>query len=59
MEKDDLIILLIALLLLATMLITIFFGGARSRHGVGMLFDEKTAQPLFTIKTQGLTQVKG
>jgi hypothetical protein len=41
MKKDDLIILLIALLLLAGMLITIFFGGARSRHGVSLLFPEK------------------
>jgi len=55
MEKDDLIILLVALLLLATMLITIFFGGERSRHGVGMLFDEKPTHPVFTINKQGLT----
>jgi len=41
MRKDDLIILLIVLLLLAGMLITIFFGGEKSRHGVGMLLDEK------------------
>lgn len=37
MKKDDLIILLIALLLLAGMFYTIFFGGAKSRHGVGLL----------------------
>jgi len=41
MKKDDLIILLIALLLFAGMLITIFFGGAQSRHGVSLLFPEK------------------
>lgn len=41
MKKDDLIILLIALLLLAGMLITIFYGGARSRHGVSLVFPEK------------------
>jgi len=39
MKKDDLIILIISLLLLAGMLITIFFGGERSRHGVGTILD--------------------
>ncbi len=42
MKKDDLILLIITLLLLAGMLITILFGGERSRHGVGTLYD---AQP--------------
>ena len=42
MKKDDLIILLIALLLLGGMLITIFFSGAKSRHGVGLRPDGKT-----------------
>jgi len=40
MKRDDVIILLLALLLLAGMLFTIFFGGARSRHGVGILIDQ-------------------
>ena len=40
MKKDDLIILLIALLLLAGMLMTIFFGGEKSLHGVGSLVNE-------------------
>ena len=44
MKKDDLIILIIGFLLLACMLITIFFGGERSRHGVGILFDELPEQ---------------
>jgi hypothetical protein len=39
MKKDDLIILIIGLLLLAGMLITVFFGGAKSLHGVGTLFN--------------------
>jgi hypothetical protein len=39
MKKDDLILLIIGLLLLAGMLITVFFGGDRSRHGVGMILD--------------------
>jgi len=39
MKKDDFIILIIGLLLLAGMLITIFFGGEKSRHGVGTLLD--------------------
>jgi len=37
MKKDDLIILLIGLLLLAAMLITLFHGGEKSRHGVGVI----------------------
>ena len=40
MQKDDLIILFIALLLLAGMIITIIFGGEKSRHGVGKFFYE-------------------
>ena len=44
MKKDDLIILIIGFLLLAGMLITIFFGGERSRHSVGILFDELPEQ---------------
>ena len=40
MKKDDLIILLLALLLFAGMLITILFGGARSRHGVSLFLDD-------------------
>ena len=41
MKRDDLIILIVALLLLAGMLITIFFGGEKSRHGVGLFFNEE------------------
>lgn len=41
MKRDDLIILFIALLLLAGMLITILFGGERSRHGVSLFFKEE------------------
>ena len=44
MKKDDLILLIVGLLLLAGMLITIFFGGERSRHGVGVLFDAQPEQ---------------
>ena len=39
MKKDDLIILIIGLLLLAGMLLTIFFGGEQSRHGIGVILD--------------------
>ena len=46
MKKDDLIILIISLLLLAGMLITIFFGGERSRHGVGTLLDMQPEQEI-------------
>jgi hypothetical protein len=42
MKNDDLIILLIALLLFAGMLITIFFGGTPSRHGVGLFLPGNT-----------------
>ena len=54
MKKDDLIILLIALLLLAGMLITIFYGGEKSRHGVGILFNEKTWGQFSPVIHQGL-----
>jgi len=37
MKRDDLIILIIGLLLLAGMLLTLLFGGEKSRHGVGIL----------------------
>ena len=47
MKKDDLIIVIIGLLLLATMVYTIFFGGNKSRHGVGMLLNPL---PAFKIK---------
>lgn len=50
MQKDDLIILIIGLLLLAGMLITIFFGGEKSRHGVGLLLDGRPPAQMFTIK---------
>jgi hypothetical protein len=39
MKREDLIILIIGLLLLAGMLLTLFFGGEKSRHGVGSLHD--------------------
>ena len=39
MDKDTLILIIITVLLLAGMLITILFGGERSRHGVGFLLD--------------------
>jgi len=51
MKKDNLIILIIGLLLLAGMLITILFGGERSRHGLGALLDAHPDQEIvFTIK---------
>jgi hypothetical protein len=55
MKKDDLIILFIALLLLAAMLITIFYGGAQSRHGVSLLFPEKF-QPTVNVTAYHLTE---
>jgi hypothetical protein len=54
MNKDDLFILIIALLLLGGMLITIFWGGADSRHGVGGVLEEKPGQQIFTLKKEGL-----
>ena len=39
MKKDDLIIVIIGLLLLAAVVYTIFFGGNKSRHGVGMFLN--------------------
>jgi hypothetical protein len=44
MKKDNLVIFIIGLLLLAGMLITILFGGERSRHGVGILFNGQPEQ---------------
>ena len=41
MKKDDLILLIIGLLLVAGMIITIMFGGERSRHGIGIFYDNK------------------
>ncbi len=35
MKREDLLLLLFALALLAAMLLTIFSGGGRSRHGYG------------------------
>jgi hypothetical protein len=53
MKKDDLILLIIGLLLLAGMLITILFGGERSRHGVGILLDAQPEKEIsFTIKSR-------
>lgn len=39
MKKEDFIILIIGLLLLAGMVLTLFFGGEESRHGVGSVHD--------------------
>ena len=50
MKKDNLGLLIIGLLLLAGMLITIIFGGDRSRHGVGTFLDVQPEQEIsFTI----------
>ena len=38
-KKENLIILILGIVLLAGMLLTIFFGGEKSRHGVGNLLD--------------------
>ena len=54
MKKEDLIILLIALLLLAGMFITFFFGGEKSKHGVGGLLGKKPEQQLSQRKNEGL-----
>lgn len=37
MKKENIIILILGLLLLAGMLWTLFFGGGKSRHGVGSM----------------------
>jgi len=50
MKKDDLLILLIGLLLLGGMFITIFFGGGKSRHGIGSLPEEKPGQNISALK---------
>jgi hypothetical protein len=52
MKKDDLIILLITLLLLAGMFVTFFFGGEKSRHGVGILIDDRAELQLSFSKSR-------
>jgi hypothetical protein len=54
MKKDNLVIFIIGLLLLAGMLITILFGGERSRHGVGILFNGQPGQETTFIIKQRL-----
>jgi hypothetical protein len=57
MKKDNLVLLIFGLLLLAGMLITIIFGGDRSRHGVGTLLDVQPEQEIsFVIKRLDLCQ---
>jgi hypothetical protein len=48
MNKDDMLLLLLALLLLAAVLVTIFIGGNRSRHGYGFFppADRGPAEPI-------------
>lgn len=58
MKKDDLIIMLIALLLLGGILLTIFFGSEKSRHGVGVLFDDTTGRPVLTVKNNAWSRSK-
>jgi len=54
MKKDDLIIVIIGILLFAAMIYTIFFGGNKSRHGVGMLL---TPRPPCEIKASCVSGV--
>ena len=51
MKKDDLIIMLIAFLLLGGILLTIFFGGEKSRHGVGSILDDTTGHSILLVHT--------
>ena len=39
MKREDLIIVILGLLLLAGILLTVIFGGEKSRHGVGIFHD--------------------
>ena len=45
MKKEDLFILTLALLLLAAILYTIFFGGDKSMHGLGLQETNRQNQP--------------
>ena len=54
MNKDNLIFLLIASLLLIGMLLTIFFGGERSRHGLGMFLEKIPGQQIYPANKAGL-----
>ncbi|GAB4342937.1 MAG: hypothetical protein Kow0089_18390 [Desulfobulbaceae bacterium] len=42
MKKEDLIILILGVLLLAGMVLTVLFGGEKSRHGVGNIYQPDT-----------------
>jgi hypothetical protein len=48
MKKDDILLILLALFLLTAVLMTIFFGGNRSRHGYGF-FLQTVSGPADTI----------
>ncbi|MHB8810290.1 MAG: hypothetical protein ACYC9M_09800 [Desulfobulbaceae bacterium] len=50
MKKEDIIILILGILLLACMLWTLFFGGGKSRHGVGSM------EGAFPIGNQGVVR---
>jgi len=60
MKKENLIILILGLLLFTGMLLTIFFGGEQSKHGVGSLHDtlpENTSVVIYVITTQTLLKI--
>ena len=46
LKRDDLLLLLLALALVAAALLTILFGGNRSRHGYGADVDRPAIRPL-------------
>jgi hypothetical protein len=48
MNKNDILLILLALFLLTAVLVTIFFGGNRSRHGYGS-FSPAARGPADTI----------
>ena len=56
MNKEDILLLLLALCLLAAVLITIFLGGNRSRHGYG--FFPPAARGLAVSTAHGLKEGK-
>ena len=57
MNKDDILLILLALCLLAAVLVTIFLGGNRSRHGYGF-FSPATRGPAEPIVWHSRNPVK-
>lgn len=59
MNRGNLIILIIGLLLLAGMLLTVFFGGEKSKHGVGSLHYILPTKEAAVLAWAGIFRTRG